>query len=109
MWTHKHLKDVVTYWPPKGTKDDFGFTEFGTPILLYAKVFHKNQVVRNSVGAEIAVRDVYHLSAEVEELGFLLLGRYTEEPTPPKEAKEIKVFEEASDLRQVAKVFKAYT
>lgn len=108
-WAIKHLKQEVTYWAPSGDKDDQGFNLLESPILLKAHTEVSNTIVRNSVGTEVVVSNLFYLNAAVHEGGFILEGDFTSYTNKPNNALEIKAYHEIPDLRNLSKLHKAYT
>lgn len=103
----KNLRQDVTYWGP-GAQNEFGQTGSAAPILLKGHWEDKVQQIRRPDGEEVTSSAQVFLDEDVAVSGFLALGDFTAQATPPAEAREIQSFNSIPDLRNLGKERRAF-
>ena len=105
----RNLKSDVTYWAPSA-QNAYGERTWDYPQLFRGRWSLANELVRTSTGEEIVAKSVVHLSDDVVEGGWLAPGNQTDllDPALAEGAAEVKAFQIAPDLRNVASLRKAF-
>jgi hypothetical protein len=83
------LKQRCVYWPP-GQIDKFGNYAVGNPVELACQWVNRKTILTNPNGKTFEVSSQVHLSVEVQEEGWLWLGKMKDRPQTPSNETKIR-------------------
>lgn len=105
--SQRNLRQKTTYWAPL-TRNEFGVSAYGTPVLLMGRwEAQTRQVVRPS-GEEITSTTLVYLSGPVEIGGSLIEGDFTDKSSPVAGSRMVLEYRTTPDIRNADQERRAY-
>jgi hypothetical protein len=100
--------ELFTYWP-MGALNEYGIATPGDPELRRGRWEDRDEVIRNTKGDETTSKARVFLDTDVEPLGYLARGDFTDSTTAPSSlGTEIKQVARTPNLRYSNTEIKAY-
>lgn len=108
-WYTRQLESSgCTFWAFSGT-DDFGNTQFSSPVYVDCRWEDKQELFRNEEGNEVMSEAVVLLGSSVSIEGYLYHGTSSgSDPTAISDAKEIRQYSEIPDIKRNNTLYKAW-
>lgn len=108
-WYTRQLESSgCTFWGTSGI-DDFGNTQFSSPVYKDCRWEDKQELFRDDNGNEVMSEAVILLGSSVDIEGYLYHGTSSgSDPTSIEGAKEIRQYSEIPDIKRNNTLYKAW-